>query len=262
MQKISLLLISLLILGSLILAQSFEKEYENDPVVIIKTSLGEVSLELFAQEAPETVKNFITLAKKNYYDGLTFHRVIKNFMIQGGCPKGDVTGNPGYEFKDEINATALGLDKLIAFNEETGPHQYLLIRSQRDFNMVILLPIIDSLKIKDQEELNKRQLEVMAEIKKLTVKKCYENLGYKYDESLKSHPVKRGVIAMANSGPNTNGSQFFITVKDADWLLGKHTVFGKVISGMDIVDKISLVKVDSQAKPEETIKILSIEVKE
>ncbi|MEK7069838.1 MAG: peptidylprolyl isomerase [Patescibacteria group bacterium] len=138
--------------------------------VLMKTNYGNIKLELFAKDAPETVNNFLKLSKSGFYDGVRFHRVIKGFMIQGGDPNSkdddwsnDGTGGPGYAFNDEIN----------------------------------------------------------------------------------SHKIIRGVLAMANAGPNTNGSQFFIvTTESAPWLDGKHTVFGKVIEGMDVVDKIENTAVD------------------
>ncbi len=134
----------------------------------IDTSLGPIEVELFPDDAPKTVENFAGLAAKGFYDGLTFHRVIPDFMIQGGDPKGDGTGGPGYQFEDEPNG----------------------------------------------------------------------------------HSVVRGVLAMANAGPDTNGSQFFIvTADDAFWLNGKHTVFGRVTSGMDVVDRISEVDRDRNDRP-------------
>jgi peptidyl-prolyl cis-trans isomerase B (cyclophilin B) len=127
-------------------------------VATIKTDKGDIRLELFADKTPNTCKNFEDLAKKGFYDGLTFHRVIENFMIQGGCPKGTGTGGPGYQFDDEI------VDEL----KHSGP----------------------------------------------------------------------GTLSMANAGANTNGSQFFITHIKCDWLNGKHTVFGQVIKGQDVVNAI------------------------
>lgn len=124
----------------------------------IKTNRGEIKLELFADKTPKTCDNFEKLAKSGFYDGLTFHRVIEDFMIQGGCPDGDGRGGPGYTFEDE------------------------------------------------------------------------------FDKTLKHD--KAGILSMANSGPCTNGSQFFITHVPCPWLNGKHTVFGKVISGQDVVDTI------------------------
>ena len=153
------------------------------------TAKGDIALELYPKVAPKTVANFIKLAQNKFYDGTKFHRVIADFMIQGGDPLSKTddprvgTGGPGYTFEDEINLKSLGApDDLIA---------------------------------------------------------QYEALGYKYSDSLQSLPVDPGYIAMANAGPNTNGSQFFIvTTKPQQHLYGKHTVFGKVISGMDVVLKI------------------------
>ena len=143
------------------------------------TSEGTMELELFDADAPKTVENFTKLARDGFYDGLVFHRVIPDFMIQGGCPRGDGTGGPGYSFEDEFN----------------------------------------------------------------------------------DHPVARGYLAMANSGPDTNGSQFFIvTTDEATWLDGKHTVFGRVASGQDVVDRISLVERDSRDRPLEPVVIDSITI--
>jgi peptidyl-prolyl cis-trans isomerase B (cyclophilin B) len=136
----------------------------------IQTNHGAIELELFDDDAPKTVQNFRDLAGKGFYDGLVFHRVIKDFMLQGGCPQGTGTGGPGYTFEDEFN----------------------------------------------------------------------------------SHKVVRGALAMANAGPNTNGSQFFIvTTEEAPWLDGKHTVFGQVTSGMDVVDKIEELDTDHRDRPRE-----------
>lgn len=128
-------------------------------IATIHTDKGEIKIELFVDDCPETTGNFIKLTKDGFYDGLTFHRVIPDFMIQGGCPDGNGTGGPGYKFKDEKSA----LQK---------PHQ------------------------------------------------------------------GPGVLSMANAGPNTNGSQFFITHGATPHLNGKHAVFGQVIEGQDVVDAI------------------------
>ncbi|HBK47370.1 MAG TPA: peptidylprolyl isomerase [Xanthomonadaceae bacterium] len=122
------------------------------------TSRGPIKIELFADKAPLTVANFVNLAKRGFYDGLNFHRVIADFMIQGGCPEGSGRGGPGYRFEDETG-NGVGHD--------------------------------------------------------------------------------RGVLSMANAGPNTNGSQFFITHVATPWLDGKHTVFGKVLEGLDVVDSVA-----------------------
>jgi len=152
-------------------------------IIVIETARGNIKLELYPAAAPKTVANFIGLINKNFYNGLTFHRVVPGFVIQGGDPKGDGTGGPGYTFEDEINPWSLGV------NEQTI--------------------------------------------------KSYEAQGYQYDKNLTSYKMDVGALAMANSGPNTNGSQFFIVTDSAQpYLDGKHTVFGKVIEGMDAVRKI------------------------
>jgi len=138
------------------------------------TNKGDIVFEMFDDDAPKTVGNMRDLAEKGYYDGLTFHRIIRDFMIQGGCPQGTGTGGPGYTFKDEIN----------------------------------------------------------------------------------DHKVVRGALAMANAGPNTNGSQFFIvTTQSAPWLDGKHTVFGEVTEGMDVVDTIGALATDARDRPQQEARI-------
>ena len=113
--------------------------------------------------------------------------------------------------------------------------------------------------IKSQEELKAKQADIEKALKSLTVKQVYENMGYKYNAELKTRKALKGNLCMANSGPNTNGSQFFINAGDTAWLDGKHTVFGKVTKGMEIVEKISMVPADPRsAKPNETVKIISI----
>jgi cyclophilin family peptidyl-prolyl cis-trans isomerase len=145
----------------------------------LHTSEGPIELELHSEDAPKTVENFVKLSRDGFYEGVIFHRVIPDFMIQGGDPTGTGTGGPGYEFEDEFN----------------------------------------------------------------------------------QHPVERGALAMANAGPNTNGSQFFIvTVEAAPWLDGKHTVFGRVISGMDVVDRISQADRGANDRPREPVTIERVEL--
>jgi cyclophilin family peptidyl-prolyl cis-trans isomerase len=145
----------------------------------IETNHGTIELELFSDDAPETVANFTKLAGEGFYDGLVFHRVIPDFMIQGGCPQGTGTGGPGYTFGDEIN----------------------------------------------------------------------------------HHPIVRGTLAMANAGPNTNGSQFFIvTAAATPWLDGKHTAFGQVTAGMDVVDRIQAAETDSRDRPVEDVRMEKVTI--
>ncbi len=148
-------------------------------VATMKTSEGDITIELFDDAAPKTVENFTKLAADGFYDGLTFHRIIPDFMIQGGCPDGNGTGGPGYSFDDEFN----------------------------------------------------------------------------------DHKVVRGALAMANAGPNTNGSQFFLVTADAcPWLDGKHTVFGQVTEGDDVLDTLNGVATDSRDAPLEPAGIVSVTV--
>jgi peptidyl-prolyl cis-trans isomerase B (cyclophilin B) len=145
----------------------------------MQTNHGAIELELFDDDAPKTVDNFKKLAADGFYDGVIFHRVIPDFMIQGGDPTGTGSGGPGYQFEDEFN----------------------------------------------------------------------------------DNPVERGALAMANAGPNTNGSQFFIVTAEAcPWLDGKHTVFGRVTEGMDVVDTISSLETGPGDRPRDEVKIESIEL--
>ena len=145
----------------------------------MNTSLGTIELEFFDDDAPETVANFRKLAGDHFYDGIIFHRVIPDFMIQGGDPTGTGMGGPGYQFADEAN----------------------------------------------------------------------------------EYGVVRGALAMANAGPNTNGSQFFIvTAQACPWLDGKHTVFGRVASGMDVVDAISQLETDGSDRPRDEVRMESVTV--
>ncbi len=145
----------------------------------LNTNAGAIEVEFFDEDAPKTVENFRKLAADGFYDGLIFHRVIKDFMIQGGCPTGTGTGDAGYKFDDEFN----------------------------------------------------------------------------------DHKIVRGALAMANAGPNTNGSQFFIvTIPAAEWLDGKHTVFGEISGGMDVVDTIEASDTDGRDKPVEPKIIEKVEL--
>ena len=162
---------------------------------VFETSEGKITCQLFPEQAPVTVENFVGLAQgakeftdpatrqqvnRPFYDGLIFHRVIPNFMIQGGCPLGSGTGGPGYQFKDEFDKT-LGFDR-------------------------------------------------------------------------------PGRLAMANAGPGTNGSQFFITVAPTGWLNNKHTIFGQVVEGQDVADKISKVPKDRRDKPATPVVINTVKI--
>ncbi len=161
-----------------------QEDYMNY-LVTIETNMGEIKFTTYSDEAPNTVENFISLAKKGFYDRVIFHRVIDGFMIQGGDPTGTGTGGPGYTFDDEINSEA----------------------------------------------------------------EIYQN-GY-----------DKGIVAMANAGPNTQGSQFFIMVNDYP-LPPAYTIFGKVVSGQEVADAISVVEKDTNDKPLEDVVIKSVSIEE
>ncbi|EQA43544.1 peptidyl-prolyl cis-trans isomerase, cyclophilin-type [Leptospira broomii serovar Hurstbridge str. 5399] len=209
---------------------------------VIQTSQGDLVAELFDKDAPKTVQNFIDLAqgekeftarngqkqKKPFYDGLTFHRVIEGFMIQGGCPNGDGTGGPGYRFEDEINAKSLGLDK-----QRVGQVPYYTGQLQR--------VVIQEMGIKSMREFEDKKEEFeknFEQAKNLSVMEVLYRLGYRYNEVVNSHRSIKGALAMANAGPNTNGSQFFINQVDTPHLDGLHTIFGQIVRGSEVVDKI------------------------
>lgn len=197
-------------------------------VIVMKTSMGDITVELDADAAPKTVTNFVMLAKAGYYDGLNFHRVIPGFMIQAGDPNGDGSGGEsifGETFEDEINAASYGLDTK-TLREQAGSEP---------------LP---------------------PQFENMTIKEFYENQGYVFSSDLQSLPLTKGAIAMANRGPATNGSQFFIVQTEAvPWLDARHTVFGRVTEGMEIVDKIAQTPRDAGDKPTEPI-TYTIEVQE
>ena len=211
-----------------------EEKVEPDPKnpqVLLKTNRGEIVLELYEDAAPNTVANFIELVEKGFYNGLIFHRVIKDFMIQGGCPQGTGTGGPGYSFADEIDADALGLDKLKCRDASFFDHL--------------------------------RREGCPEEFWDKSVKEWNEKKGYRYTKGLSGYKVSRYALCMANAGPNTNGSQFFIVTKKdgCDWLNGRHTVFGRVIRGREVVDAIGACKTDPVSeRPLEPQKIESASV--
>ena len=269
-------LVSLLSVFFLLAACSTKKvEYKDIMHAYISTSEGKIELELWHQKAPKTVENFLDLATGNkewvskdgskkksmFYDGLIFHRVIKDFMIQGGCPEGTGVGGPGYTFSDET------------YDASTSQELADKITSDDVANLVfevVILPYLRSTPNPNKEIVDiikKCQTsQSAAPIMQKTVSFYKNKTGYKGAVKTKGtliSPVEYGTICMANAGPNTNGSQFFIvTRKDGcKWLNGKHTVFGKVVSGMDVVEKIQSVKTGTNDKPVEDVEICKIRLK-
>ena len=208
---------------------------------IMETNKGNLILELFHENAPLTVQNFIDLAqgekefvsatgkvKKPFYNGLNFHRVIAGFMIQGGCPRGDGSGGPGYTFEDEINAISLGLDKI-------------KVKDAPSYGRYLQKAVIVGMGIKTQQELEERITEAEENLKaasEMSVLEVLARNGYKYNEVITSKKAIKGALAIANSGPNTNGSQFFINQVDTPHLDGLHTVFGQMVNGDTVLNQI------------------------
>ncbi|GIX42389.1 MAG: peptidyl-prolyl cis-trans isomerase [Leptospiraceae bacterium] len=196
---------------------------------IIETDKGNLIIELFPEVAPKTVENFVKLSKQGFYNGIVFHRVIPNFMAQTGDPTGTGSGGPGYQFEDEINANALGLDK-IKIGESPYYERYMMMLAVRRLN------------INSQDEFNQRRFAVERELRKIqqmTIKEVLEEIGYRYNNNLPSIPGRRGAVGMANAGPNTNGSQFFINQVDTPHLNGLHTFFAQLQEeSFPVLDKI------------------------
>ncbi len=249
-----------------------------NPRAVIKTSMGSITIELFQDAAPETIRTFLGLAEgsgtftdirnkkqvtisKPFYDGLGFHRVISGFMLQGGCPSGNGTGNPGFMFKDEMDAEALGLHKQTVI-QAGRVHAWVAGLGRQYWQQSVLLPVIRKLKI-DPAKLNtskELQQKMQSTLETMTLKELYELQGYRYTKGLASRKPKKGSLALANAGPNTNGSQFFINLGPTPHLTGRHTVFAQVVEGMDVVEAIGKVPVNKMAgnKPIKPVTILSI----
>jgi len=234
-------------------------EDSQNHLVRISTSQGEMYLELFPLEAPNNVENFIALAdgekeftdqstgepiQARYYNGMRFHRVVPGFIIQAGSPANNLLGLQVNLLDDEINANALGLDQILALNSDGSFADVLNIESKPDFHEEILTPLYLQRNITDVEAVLSSQYQVLEILQDLSVKSVYENQGYRYDDSLPSRPIERGTVALANSGPDSNGPEFFISLTTAEWLSGKYTVIGKVIEGQDVMDSIGNTAID------------------
>ena len=258
-----LLIFSLLTLLSTAIADTstalLSMENSQNPLVRISTSQGEIYLELFPLEAPSNVENFIALAEgekeftnqetgapiqAGYYNGMRFHRVVPGFIIQAGSPAYNPLGLQVNLVDDEINANALGLNRISALNTDGSFADVLNIQSKLGFHEAILTPLYSQRNITDIEAALSRQYQILETLQNLSVKSVYENQGYRYDDSLQSRPIERGTVALANSGPDSNGPEFFISLVAAEWLSGKYTVIGKVVEGQEVMDSIGNTAID------------------
>lgn len=234
-------------------------EDSTNPLVLISTSQGEIYIELFPLEAPRNVENFIALAEgekeftnpntgepvqTRYYNGMRFHRVIPGFVIQAGSPAYNPLGLQVDLLNDEINADALGLSQVSALKPDGNFADMLNIESLSDFHQEILNPLYSQRNITDVDTALSRQYRTLETLQGLSVKTVYENQGYRYNSSLTSRPIERGIVALANSGPDSNGPEFFISLGSAQWLTGKYTVIGNVIEGQVVMDRIGNTAID------------------
>lgn len=249
-------------------------EDATNPLVVIQTTAGDIIVELFPREAPTTVANFIGLATASkpfldpltqvevllpYYDGTTFHRVLPGVLVQAGSRSGREDGSPGYRFDDEISASSLGLDRMFVVDGTGTPNPLLAIASESDFQHRVLSPLYRAMGITDADQLELRLPEVDRRVRAMTLQEHYEMLGYRYRNDLQSRAPLRGMLAMANAGPNTNGSQFFITLTDLPTLIGRYTVFGKVRSGLDVAEQIGRGPTDAEQHPYQPVGILAVQ---
>lgn len=244
-----------------------------NPLVLIQTTRGDLVVELFPAEAPRTVENFLALAEgskplfdplsgaqqlRPFYDGLAFHRIVPGFVVQGGSPTGGGDGGPGFTIADEINAQSLGLDRMPLIDSEGYPNPLLDAGDQSAFQQVVLKPLYEAMGIRSEADVERRAADIDARLRRMSMKDYYELLGYSYTTSGLSRVPLRGMLAMAGSGPGTAGSQFFLTLADAPWLAGRHTVFGKVRAGLDVLDAIGRVPVGPDQRPLEPVTILLV----
>ena len=234
-------------------------ESDSNPLILLSTSLGDIYIELLSDEAPNNVENFLALAhgeieftEKNsgntfyprYFDGMQFHKVVPNMFIQTGSPHYNPLGMPTRIIDDEINADFLGLDEQLVMNDFGELNPLLNIHDKRSFQQELLNPVLSHLEINSESELRDRQYEIYELIAKLTLKEVYEIKGFKYASDITTRAITRSIVALANSGPNSNGPEFFIATSDLPWLNGKHTVIGKVVEGMDTADAIGNIEID------------------
>jgi len=228
-------------------------EDPSHPLMQMRTSRGDIYIELFPESAPKNVANFIALSEAqvemfdvnssamvqtHFYDGKTFHRVLRNYLVQTGRNAAAQDPRPEYMIEDEINARDLGLNDIKVVDETGAPNAWLNLQDNEDFQSQILIPLYQNLDITSPDQVEARQFEIHKLLSEMTLRQAYENLGYQFNNRLPARVPVRGSLAMANSGPNTNQAEFFITLIDSPWLAGKTTIIGEVVEGMEVVDRI------------------------
>ena len=248
-------------------------EDSSNPLMLVSTSAGPIYIEMLPAEAPENVARFIEFtvgevpltetdstltASPRYYNGSQFHRVIPNFIIQAGSPEHNAHGRPRDYLADEINASALGLDRLPVILQAGEINPILNTDSQQEFASRVLEPLYRQLGIDSPEQLETEESAIIDALQSLTVMRLYEYEGYRYQNRYPTRAITRGIVALANDGPNRNGPEFFISLSDAPWLDGRYTVIGRVVEGMETADDIGDKPVQPVNPDPESTRIYSI----
>ena len=248
-------------------------EDTSNPLVLISTSEGPIYIEMLTAEAPKNVARFIALAEgevafteahsnttisPRYYNDSRFHRVVPNFIIQAGSPDHHGRGRPKDYLADEINASALGLDRLPIILEAGAINPILNIDGQKTFARRVLEPLYQQLQINSRQQLVTEEGTILESLKSLTVMRLYQYEGYTFQNRFPTRAITRGIVALANDGPDRNGPEFFISLRDAPWLDGRHTVIGRVVEGMDTADGIGINPIDPLTSETDSSRIYSI----
>ena len=248
-------------------------EDSSNPLMLVSTSAGPIYIEMLPAEAPENVARFIEFtvgevalietdstltASPRYYNGSQFHRVIPNFIIQAGSPEHNAHGRPRDYLADEINASALGLDRLPVILQAGEINPILNTDSQQEFASRVLEPLYRQLGIDSPEQLETEESAIIDALQSLTVMRLYEYEGYRYQNRYPTRAITRGIVALANDGPNRNGPEFFISLSDAPWLDGRYTVIGRVVEGMETADSIGDKPIQPVNPDPESTRIYSI----
>ena len=248
-------------------------EDSSNPLMLVSTSAGPIYIEMLPAEAPENVARFIEFTvgevplietdstltvSPRYYNGSRFHRVIPNFIIQAGSPEHNAHGRPRDYLADEINASALGLDRLPVILQAGEVNPILNTDSQQEFASRVLEPLYRQLGIDSPEQLETEESAIIDALQSLTVMRLYEYEGYRYQNRYPTRAITRGIVALANDGPNRNGPEFFISLSDAPWLDGRYTVIGRVVEGMETADSIGDKPIQPVNPDPESTRIYSI----
>lgn len=248
-------------------------EDSSNPLMLVSTSAGPIYIEMLPGEAPENVARFIEFtvgevplietdstltASPGYYNGSQFHRVIPNFIIQAGSPEHNAHGRPRDYLADEINARALALDRLPVILQAGEINPILNTDNQQEFASRVLEPLYRQLGIDSPEQLENEESAIIDALQSLTVMRLYEYEGYRYQNRYPTRAITRGIVALANDGPNRNGPEFFISLSDAPWLDGRYTVIGRVVEGMETADGIGDKPIQPVNPDPESTRIYSI----